>query len=81
MKLYTYWRSTTSYRVQIALNLKGIAYEAVPVVPLASARARIRAAALTIATDVLPANNLRVVAKLKAMAIVRTMPPPGQTTG
>ena len=31
MKLYTYWRSTTSYRVRAALNLKGIAYEAVPV--------------------------------------------------
>lgn len=31
MKLYTYWRSTTSYRVRIALNLKGIAYKAVPV--------------------------------------------------
>ena len=31
MRLYTYWRSTTSYRVRIALNLKGIAYEAIPV--------------------------------------------------
>jgi len=27
MKLYSYWRSTTSYRVRIALNLKGLAYE------------------------------------------------------
>lgn len=27
MKLYSYWRSTTSYRVRIALNLKGIAYD------------------------------------------------------
>ena len=25
--LYSYWRSTTSYRVRIALNLKGIEYE------------------------------------------------------
>jgi glutathione S-transferase len=29
MKLYTYWRSTSSYRVRIALALKGI--EAEPV--------------------------------------------------
>ncbi|MBT8455959.1 MAG: maleylacetoacetate isomerase [Alphaproteobacteria bacterium] len=31
MKLYSYWRSTTSYRVRIALNHKGLAYEYVPV--------------------------------------------------
>lgn len=31
MKLYSYWRSTTSYRVRIALNLKGIDYEIQPV--------------------------------------------------
>lgn len=31
MKLYSFWRSTTSYRVRIALNLKGIAYDTVPV--------------------------------------------------
>ena len=31
MKLYSYWRSTTSYRVRIVLNLKGIAHEIVPV--------------------------------------------------
>lgn len=119
MKLYSYWRSTTSYRVRIALNLKGIAFEQVPVnlvsgaqnapdyaalnpgqgVPTlitdtgevltqsmaildwleevhptpallpgpASARARVRAAALTIACDVHPVNNLRVIGKLKAM--------------
>ena len=119
MKLYTYWRSTTSYRVRIALNLKGIAYEAVPVDLLGGqqrtpdytmlnpgqgvptlvtddgtvltqsmaildwleetypepallpsgpvARAQVRAAALGIATDIHPLNNLRVVGKLKAM--------------
>ncbi len=31
MKLYSYWRSTTSYRVRIALNLKGLSYETIPV--------------------------------------------------
>ena len=31
MKLYSYWRSTTSYRVRIALHMKGIAFETHPV--------------------------------------------------
>ncbi|MEP1765128.1 MAG: maleylacetoacetate isomerase [Sulfitobacter sp.] len=31
MKLFSYWRSTTSYRVRAALNLKGVPYETVPV--------------------------------------------------
>lgn len=30
-KLYSYWRSGCSYRVRTALNLKGIAYEYIPV--------------------------------------------------
>jgi maleylacetoacetate isomerase len=119
VKLHTYWRSTTSYRVRIALNLKGVAYEAIPVnlvsgeqrseqysalnpgqgVPtlvlddgtvltqsmailewleethpqpalLPSdpvGRARVRAAAFGIATDVHPVNNLKVVNRLKSM--------------
>ena len=31
MKLYSHWRSTTSYRVRAALNLKGVPYDVVPV--------------------------------------------------
>ena len=31
VKLYSYWRSTAAYRVRIALNLKNVPYETVPV--------------------------------------------------
>ena len=31
MKLYTYFRSSAAYRTRIALNLKGLDYEALPV--------------------------------------------------
>ena len=31
MRLWSYWRSSCSYRVRIALNLKGLRYETVPV--------------------------------------------------
>lgn len=118
MILYSYWRSTTSYRVRAALNLKGIAYsqravdlvagdqrapdytalnpgQGVPALVLDDGttltqslaimdyldathatprlipadpllRARVLAAALTVATDIHPVNNLRTVAHLKA---------------
>jgi maleylacetoacetate isomerase len=117
MKLYTYFRSSAAYRVRIALNLKGLAYEAIPVhllrgggeqkqaaykdvnplglVPTlvtdaavftqslaimewldetypeppllpkpADARAQVRAIAHTIASDIHPLNNLRVLGYL-----------------
>jgi maleylacetoacetate isomerase len=31
LKLYDYWRSSAAYRVRIGLNLKGVAYETIPV--------------------------------------------------
>ncbi|MES1155207.1 MAG: glutathione S-transferase N-terminal domain-containing protein, partial [Pseudorhodoplanes sp.] len=31
MKLYTFFRSSAAYRVRIALNLKGLSYDSVPV--------------------------------------------------
>lgn len=115
MKLYTYFRSSAAYRVRIALNLKGLPYEAAPVhllrsggeqlqpayravnpaamipaleldngatlaqsmaimeyldethpaMPLLPAdplgRARVRALALTVACDIHPLGNLRVL--------------------
>ena len=31
LRLYSYWRSSAAYRVRIGLNLKGLAYDIVPV--------------------------------------------------
>lgn len=118
MKLYSYFRSSAAYRVRIALNLKGLAYDIVPVhllkgggqqlsdsyrainptalVPTLDddgflvgqslaimeyleethpepallpgdprGRARVRAIAQSIACDIHPLNNLRVLKYLK----------------
>jgi len=118
MRLYSYWRSTAAYRVRIALNMKGLEYETVPVdlvadggrqhapdyvalnpthlvptliledgTPLTQSlaiceylditnseppllpsdpvqRAHVKAAALVVAADIHPVNNLRVVQHL-----------------
>lgn len=119
LKLYTYFRSSAAFRVRIALNLKGLPFEAVPIhllrgsgeqhsesyaalnparlLPLlvddtntvaqslaiieyleethptpallpkeAAARARVRALALSVACDIHPLNNLRVLRYLQA---------------
>lgn len=118
MKLYSYYRSSAAFRVRIALNIKGLAYETIPVdlrkdggqqllasylalnptglVPTleqgdftvgqsmaileyleeihplpallpadSQSRARVRALAQTIACDIHPLNNLRVLKYLK----------------
>jgi maleylacetoacetate isomerase len=44
IRLYSYWRSTAAYRVRLALNLKGIAFETISV-SLLPARAEHRQAA------------------------------------
>lgn len=127
LKLYTYFRSSAAYRVRIALNLKGLAWEGIPVhllrgggeqfapgyralnpaglVPTlveegetltqslaiieyldethpepplmpadALGRARVRAIAHAIASDIHPIGNLRVIGLLETLGV----PPEGR---
>ena len=119
MKLYSYWRSSTAYRVRIGLNVKNVSYQTIPVdlsaggqlapsyrqinpsqaVPALdtgagpiltqsmailewlndtvetpqflpddpAVRAQVRAAAMVIACDIHPLNNLRVLKHLRQM--------------
>src|SRR6476469_8223155 len=120
LTLYDYYRSSASYRVRIALNLKGVDYERVPVNLLAgeqrdeayralnpqgfvpmldadgerltqslaiiswlegkyptpvllpadpSGRSHVLAMAMTIAADIHPLNNLRVLKQLKDLGV------------
>jgi maleylacetoacetate isomerase len=116
LRLYDYYRSSASYRVRIALNLKGVDYERVPVnllegeqrdeayrarnrqgfvpmleaggerltqslaivawldshfpePPLRAGDPKVLALALTIAADIHPLNNLRVLKRLGALGI------------
>ena len=61
--LHDYFRSSAAYRVRIALGLKGVDYES-RTVSLADG-AHVRAMAMTIACDIHPLNNLRVLQYLK----------------
>ncbi len=54
LKLYTYWRSSSAYRVRIALNLKGLDYEPV-VLHLARGEQRSPAYAATHPQGLVPA--------------------------
>jgi maleylacetoacetate isomerase len=124
IKLYDYFRSSACYRVRIALNLKGLVYEAIEtsllagdhqqpaykainpqgLVPLLDVdgvqltqsvaiiewldavypepklipsepteRAHVMAMALTIACDIHPINNLRVLKQLTKIGVAETM--------
>jgi len=48
MKLYTYFRSSAAFRTRIALNLKRVSYESVPVDLRAGANAQRKPAFLTV---------------------------------
>lgn len=72
MKLYTYFRSSAAYRVRIALNLKGLQYEAVPVHLLRGGGEQLQAAYRTVnPAALLPALEIDDGATLtQSMAII-----------
>jgi maleylpyruvate isomerase len=69
LTLYGFFRSGTSHRLRIALNLKGLQYEQYPDPPLLPAdpqeRAHVRALAAIVGCDVHPVNNRRILEALR----------------
>jgi glutathione S-transferase len=63
MKPYNFFRSGVSHRLLIALRLKGLACEYLPVDP--QDRARVRALAAAIGCDIHPINNRPVLEYLR----------------
>ncbi|RCW73697.1 maleylacetoacetate isomerase [Pseudorhodoferax soli] len=69
MKLYSYFRSSASYRVRIALALKGIAYEYVPI-HLVKGEQRGEAFAAVSADRLVPVLEVGGVALSQSLAII-----------
>ncbi|MEM6374558.1 MAG: glutathione S-transferase N-terminal domain-containing protein, partial [Pseudomonadota bacterium] len=83
MTLYSYWRSTTSYRVRCALHIKGLAFDTVTVDLLAGAQHDAGYAALNpgqgVPTLVLDdgtalTQSLAIIDYLDAIAAPRLLP-------
>ena len=71
MKLYTYFRSSAAYRVRIALNLKGLAYEAIPVHLLKSGGEQRQSAYLAVnPTALIPTLDDAGAAITQSLAII-----------